>query len=60
MSKYDAIVFRIFNGTNYEDRVFVRDLTKPIGNNCWVDATNLRDFITTHPRLRIINLNPEN
>ena len=51
----DALVFRIFNGSFHEDRIFVRDPDQPPGNNCWVQVRTHQDFINNYPNPTIIS-----
>ncbi len=44
----DALVFRVFENGTYKDRVFIRDISQPRGNNCWTEVANYRTFVETY------------
>ena len=55
----DVLFFRVFNGTQYEDRVFVRNLSIPIGNNCWIQLDSFAQLLKEYPDHKFINLTLE-
>jgi hypothetical protein len=41
----NVLLFRVFTNAEYQDRLFIRDVTKPETHNCWEQIHNPRQFI---------------
>ena len=46
----NVLLFRVFTNAEYQDRLFIRDVTKPETHNCWEQVHSPRQFIDHYGR----------